>query len=251
MSSTTNNNKNNGFSWDNGFWFYLFALYRLVGLVVKASALGEADPGFNSLLCWDYSRVKSYQWLTNWHSSGYPARRLVLECQRWDWLAQCRYTVTGWDRKFDLQLPSQCDSKYSCLGISVPEIHSHVAGMLRNQPTYFPLLRLMILSQVVLFALCHPPSMIFSFSSSVVLSSFNITSSAKGNTKANCILIRIIIIMSVFLLIRIIIIMSVFLERLSMWNMLNCAEQMQIQKYETHAYKTLKTIIYEHHFVLP
>ena len=36
--------------------------------------------------------------------------------------------------------------------------------------------------------------------------------------------------------------MSVFLERLSMWNVLNCAEQVQIQKYETHAYKTLKTI---------
>ena len=40
----------------------------------------------------------------------------------------------------------------------------------------------------------------------------------------------------------IIIIMSVFLECLSMWNMLNCAEQVQIQKYETHAYKTLKTV---------
>ena len=26
-----------------------------------------------------------------------------------------------------------------------------------------------------------------------------------------------------------------------MWNMLNCAEQGQIQKYKTHAYKTLKT----------
>ena len=36
--------------------------------------------------------------------------------------------------------------------------------------------------------------------------------------------------------------MSVFLERLSMWNMLNCAEQVQIQKYETQAYKTLKTV---------
>ena len=35
--------------------------------------------------------------------------------------------------------------------------------------------------------------------------------------------------------------MSVFLDRLSMWNMLNCAEQVQIQKYKTHAYKTLKT----------
>ena len=36
--------------------------------------------------------------------------------------------------------------------------------------------------------------------------------------------------------------MSIFLERLSMWNMLNCAEQVQIQKYKTHAYKTLKTV---------
>ena len=41
----------------------------------------------------------------------------------------------------------------------------------------------------------------------------------------------------------IIIIMSVFLEHLSMWNMLNCAEQVQIQKYKTHAYKTLKTVV--------
>ena len=35
--------------------------------------------------------------------------------------------------------------------------------------------------------------------------------------------------------------MSIFLERLFTWNMLNCAEQVQIQKYKTHAYKTLKT----------
>ena len=35
--------------------------------------------------------------------------------------------------------------------------------------------------------------------------------------------------------------MSVFLELLSMSNMLNCAQQGQIQKYKTHAYKTLKT----------
>ena len=37
------------------------------------------------------------------------------------------------------------------------------------------------------------------------------------------------------------IIMSVFLEHLSMGNMLNCAEQVQIHKYKTHAYQTLKT----------
>ena len=34
--------------------------------------------------------------------------------------------------------------------------------------------------------------------------------------------------------------MSVFLERLSMSNMLNCAEQVQIQKYTTQAYKTFQ-----------
>ena len=41
------------------------------------------------------------------------------------------------------------------------------------------------------------------------------------------------------------IILIVLLERLSMWNKLNCAEQMQIQKYKTHAYKTacVQTII--------
>ena len=34
--------------------------------------------------------------------------------------------------------------------------------------------------------------------------------------------------------------MSVFLEHFSMWNMLNRAEQLQIQKQKMHAYKTLK-----------
>ena len=36
--------------------------------------------------------------------------------------------------------------------------------------------------------------------------------------------------------------MSIFLEHLSTWNMLNCTEQVQIQKYKTHAYKVLKTV---------
>ena len=35
--------------------------------------------------------------------------------------------------------------------------------------------------------------------------------------------------------------MSVLLEHLSMWNMLNCTEQVQVQKQKIHAYKTLKT----------
>ena len=36
--------------------------------------------------------------------------------------------------------------------------------------------------------------------------------------------------------------MSVFLDSLSMFNMLSYAEQVQIQKYKTHAYKALKTV---------
>ena len=35
--------------------------------------------------------------------------------------------------------------------------------------------------------------------------------------------------------------MIVFLDRLSMWSMPSCTEQVQIQKYKTHAYKTPKT----------
>ena len=81
---------------------------RLVGLVVKASASRAKDPGFESRLRRDFFGVESYQWLKNWHSSGYPARRLALEGQRWDWSARCQYTVTGWGRKSDLQLLSQC-----------------------------------------------------------------------------------------------------------------------------------------------
>ena len=50
----------------------------LAGLVVKASALGVKDLGFESHLQQDFFRVESYQWLKIWHSSGYPARRLAL-----------------------------------------------------------------------------------------------------------------------------------------------------------------------------
>ena len=50
----------------------------LVGLVVKVSASRVEDPAFESRLCQDFSKVESYQWLKNWHYSGYPARFLVL-----------------------------------------------------------------------------------------------------------------------------------------------------------------------------
>ena len=35
-------------------------------------------PGFESRLRRDFFGVESYQWLKNWHSSGYPARRRAL-----------------------------------------------------------------------------------------------------------------------------------------------------------------------------
>ena len=84
--------------------------YHLVGLVVTASARRAEDLGFESCLEWDFCRVMSYQWLRNWHFSGYPARHLAVYGQCWDWLAQCQSTVIGWDGKFDLKLLSQCVS---------------------------------------------------------------------------------------------------------------------------------------------
>ena len=55
-----------------------YVWYRLVDLVVKASASRAEGPGFESRLRRDFFGVESYQWLKNWHSSGYPARRLAL-----------------------------------------------------------------------------------------------------------------------------------------------------------------------------
>ena len=56
----------------------LCTLNRLVGLVVKASSSRAEDAGFESRLRRDFFGVESYQRLRNWHSSGYPARSLVL-----------------------------------------------------------------------------------------------------------------------------------------------------------------------------
>ena len=43
----------------------------------KASASRAEGPGFESRLSRDFFGVESYQWLKNWHPSGYPARRLA------------------------------------------------------------------------------------------------------------------------------------------------------------------------------
>ena len=43
----------------------------------KAPAWRVEDPRFESRLGRDFWGVESYQWLKNWHSSGYPARCLA------------------------------------------------------------------------------------------------------------------------------------------------------------------------------
>ena len=83
---------------------------RLVGLVVKVSASRAEDPGFKSHLRRDFSRWSHTRDL----KIGTPVATLPgawqYRGQRWDWLARCQYTLTGWGRKFDPQLLSQCGS---------------------------------------------------------------------------------------------------------------------------------------------
>ena len=64
----------------------------------------------------------------------------------------------------------------------------------------------------------------------------------EADDDANIIMAMMLVMMVIIKIIVIVIIMSMFLERLSMGNMLNYAEQVQIQKYKTHAYKTLKIV---------
>ena len=76
----------------NWSFFFLFVFsVRLLGLVVKASASRAEDPGFESRLWRDFSGASHK--LKSWQSSGYPARRLALQDQRW------RYSISaGTDR---------------------------------------------------------------------------------------------------------------------------------------------------------
>ena len=108
-------------------------MYRLVGLVVKASASKASDPRFDSRL-----RRGDFSGLS--HISDFKIGTPVATLP-----GAWRYRVSagnGWhgvsilwlgEAEFDLQLLSQCGSTYNCLGRS--EIHWHVAGTLSNQPT--------------------------------------------------------------------------------------------------------------------
>ena len=69
--------------------------YSLVGLVVKVSASRAEDPEFESRLRRNFSGSSHISDFQHWHSSGYPARRLAIKGQCWDWSARCQYTVIG------------------------------------------------------------------------------------------------------------------------------------------------------------
>ena len=93
--------------------------------MVQASAARAEYPEFESCLRRDFSgssHTSDFK-IGNWHSSGYRARHLALKDQRWDWLARCQFSVTGWYEKFDQQLLYQCGSTCKCLSRSVPVIH--------------------------------------------------------------------------------------------------------------------------------
>ena len=67
----------------------------LVGLVVRRPPRERKIPGSNPACAGIFSGLSHTSDFKNWHSSGYPARRLALYGQRWDWSARCQYTVTG------------------------------------------------------------------------------------------------------------------------------------------------------------
>ena len=91
--------------------------------VVEASASRAADPGFDSRLRRDFCSGSSH---TSDLKTGCPVATLPgAWCYRVSpgaGLPQYLYNVSGWDRKFDLQLLSQCGSTYSCVSRSVPEV---------------------------------------------------------------------------------------------------------------------------------
>ena len=109
------------------------ARYRLVGLVVKASASRAEDLGIESRLRRDFLRGQvipvtsklALQWLPC-QAPGVIGS--VLE------LASPLSVYCDWVR-LKVWSVSQSGSTCNCLRRSVPEIHCHVAGMLSNQQT--------------------------------------------------------------------------------------------------------------------
>ena len=230
------------------------------------------------------------------------ARRRAIHGQCWDWLAHCQYTVAGWDGKFDPQLLSQCGSTLNCLRRSVPEVHSHAAGTLSDQQTFF--LSFFIAGRrtwcrsalYIFFTWDKSPDLALyyfffyiSHRSPVIVVSYLLVFNVLPNRffrerdrfvletsvslrevyefKGSPLIIIMIatttttittttrtttmMMMMMVMIIIIIMITIVFLERLSIWNMLNCSEQVQAQKYQPHSFKTPNTACVQTIKILP
>ena len=112
--------------------------HRLVGLVVRRPPRERKVPGSNPACGGIFSGSS--------HTSDLNIGAPVLTCQAPGVIGSALGLVgpvsvyCDWVRWkiFDLQLLSQCDSTSNCLSRSVPEIHSHVAWTLSNQPSNNP-----------------------------------------------------------------------------------------------------------------
>ena len=104
------------------------------------------------LSLWGFFQVNSsYQQLRNQYSSDYPAMRLALQGQCWDWFAWCQYVrirmAIRWE--LDLQLLSQCDSMHNCRSRSIPVLHQLVAGTPSKPPATTTTLKVIVLFRCV------------------------------------------------------------------------------------------------------
>ena len=113
---------------------------RRAGQVVKASASGAEDPGFDSRWWRDFSgsshtsdlkigtqvatRPGAWRYRVS-AGTGRPGVSIL-------WLSEVEGLV--------LKLLSRCGSTYNCLSRSIPEIHSHVGGTLSKQQSPVPTL---------------------------------------------------------------------------------------------------------------
>ena len=73
-------------------------IYHLIGLLVEIDVLRVDNPEFDSCF-WrgDFSGLSHTSDLIGTLVATLPGTW----CQRWDWLAWCQYTVSGWGRKWE------------------------------------------------------------------------------------------------------------------------------------------------------
>ena len=94
--------------------------YCIFGPVVRQTRRQEPQTWVQFLLSpWLCFQVESYQWLQiGTLAATLPGIWCYMFNTETGWPS-----VSGWDRKFDLQLLSQCWSMYKCLNRSIPEVH--------------------------------------------------------------------------------------------------------------------------------